>query len=120
MPSKPTVLLESLLLATPTLILWLWSVIVPARVAILCPKECQCDTGGYYVECDGTSLNPVPLIHPTDVRTLWLTEKNITLLERDSFVSPGFVLLQPEISFSSSYATRLCELFPICTSLTWL
>ena len=87
MPSRLTVVLVSLLLATPALILWLWLVIVPARVAILCPEECHCDTGGYFVECVGTSLNPIPLIHLTDVRVLWLLRNKIIFLETDSFVS---------------------------------
>ena len=43
MPSRLTVVLVSLLLATSTVIIWLWLVIVPARVAILGPEECRCD-----------------------------------------------------------------------------
>ena len=87
MPSRLTVLLVSLLLATPVLIFWLWLVIVPARVAELCPEECWCDTAGYYVECVGTSLNAVPLIYLTNVRYLSLERNNITLLHKDCFVS---------------------------------
>jgi Leucine-rich repeat (LRR) protein len=62
-------------------------VIVPARVAILCPEGCNCDKGGHLVSCSGASLNPLPLIHLTDIRILRLDENNITLLEKDSFVS---------------------------------
>ena len=87
MPSNLTVLLVSLLLATPAVVFWLWLVILPARVAILCPEECECDRGGYVVDCDGTSLTAVPLIHLTAIRVLWLFENQITLLEKDSFVS---------------------------------
>jgi hypothetical protein len=87
MPSRLTVVLASLLLATPAVSFWLWLVIVPARVSILCPDECNCDIGGYNVSCSGPSLNPLPLIHLTDVRILILDENNITLLEKDSFVS---------------------------------
>ena len=87
MPSRLTVVLVSLLLATPVLIFWLWLVILPASVAVLCPKECKCDAGGYYVKCNGTSLNPVPLIHLTDVRVLRISYIEITVLEKDSFVS---------------------------------
>ena len=87
MPSRLTAVLVSLLLAAPGLIFWLWLVIVAARVAEICPEECRCDTGGYYVFCSETSLNPIPLLHLPDVRALWLSENNITLLKKDSFVS---------------------------------
>ena len=87
MPSRLTVVLVSLLLATPAVAFWLWLVIVPARVAELCPEGCRCDTGGYNVVCSGPSLNPLPLTHVTDVQVLWLMENNIKLLEKDSFVS---------------------------------
>jgi len=87
MPSRLTAVLLSLLLATPVVLFWLWLVILSARVAIECPKECRCDTGGYAIFCSGASINPIPLIHLTDVRALWLSENNITLLKKDSFVS---------------------------------
>jgi len=87
MPSRLTVVLVSLLLALPVVIFWLWLVILPARVAILCPVGCRCDIGGYNVVCDNTSLSAVPLIHLTDVRELWFIDNNITLLQKDSFVS---------------------------------
>jgi hypothetical protein len=87
MPSSLTLVLVSLLLATPAFILWLWLVIVPARVAILCPDECTCDTAGYHVYCYGTSLTAVPLIHLTGIRKLWLFGNKITWLKKDSFVS---------------------------------
>jgi len=87
MPSRLTVVLVSLLLALPVVIFWLWLVILPARVAILCPEGCRCDIGGYNVICDDTSLTAVPLIHLTDVRELWFIDNNITLLQKDSFVS---------------------------------
>ena len=87
MPSRLTVVLLSLLLATPAVVFWLWLVIVPAKVEILCPEGCRCDTGGYFVECDGTSLKSVPLIHLTDVRVLGLFSNEITSLENDSFFS---------------------------------
>ena len=60
---------------------------MPARVAIICPEECRCDTGGYFVYCDGASLNPAPLIHLTAVQVLYLRQHKIPLLEKDSFVS---------------------------------
>ena len=87
MPSTVTVVLVSLLLGTPLMVFWLWLVIVPARVAILCPEECRCDTGGYFVYCVGASLNPAPLIHLTAVQVLYLSENKIPLLQKDSFVS---------------------------------
>ena len=86
MPPRLTVVLVSLLLTSPVVIFWLWLVILPARVAKLCPEKCRCDPGGYNVKCDGTSLNRVPLIHLTSVRDIDLKENNITFLERDSFV----------------------------------
>ena len=87
MPSRLTVVLVSLLLALPVVIFWLWLVIVPARVATLCPGGCRCDIGGYDVDCDNTSITSVPIIHLTDVRLLSISENNILVFERDSFVS---------------------------------
>jgi len=87
MPSRLTVVLVSLLLALPVVIFWLWLVILPASVAILCPEGCRCDREGYNVICDDTTLNDVPLIHLPDVRELWFIEDNITLLQKDNFVS---------------------------------
>jgi Leucine-rich repeat (LRR) protein len=66
---------------------WLFLVIVPARVATLCPEGGTCDTGGYDVDCDDASLTAFPLIHLTDVRELWLNFNEIMLLEKYSFVS---------------------------------
>jgi hypothetical protein len=87
MPSRLTVVLVSLLLATPAVAFWLWLVILPARVAKLCPEGCTCDIGGYYVICEFLSSNPVPLIHSTNVRVLRLNYNEINLFERDRFVS---------------------------------
>jgi len=87
MPSRLTLVSVSLLLAAPAVAFWLWLVIVPARVAILCPEGCLCDPGGYYVQCSRNSLTAIPITHLTDVRVLWLPRNNITLLEKNSFVS---------------------------------
>ena len=84
MPSRLTVVLVSLLLGTAVLILCLWLVMVPAK---LCPEECLCDPEGQHVKCSGTSLNTVPLIHLPDVRILRLSYSEITVLEKNSFVS---------------------------------
>jgi hypothetical protein len=62
MSSRMTVVVVTLLLATLAVIFWLWLVIVPARVAILCPEDCRCDPGGYVI-CDDPSLISVSLIH---------------------------------------------------------
>ena len=78
MPSRLTVVSVSLLLATPAVIFWLWLMILPARVAMLCPEECRCETEGYYVNCSGSVLKSIPLIHPTDVRMLVIDGNNIT------------------------------------------
>jgi len=87
MPSRLTVVLVSLLLATPALISWLWLVILPARVAKQCPKECRCNAGGYNVDCSRSSLKEIPLTLPTQVRGLVLDNNSVTVLENDSFVS---------------------------------
>jgi hypothetical protein len=87
MPSRLTVVLVSLLVTTPVVMFWLFLVIVPARVATLCPEGCTCDTGGYDVDCDDASLTAVPLIHHKNVRELWLTFNEIIFLENDRFVS---------------------------------
>jgi len=79
--------LVSLLLATAAFSFWLWLVILPVKVTILCPEECTCDTAGYSIRSSSNSLIAVPSIHLTDVRELWLSNNNITLLEKDSFVS---------------------------------
>ena len=86
MPSRLTLVLVSLLLATPAVSFWLWLVIVPARVAVLCPEGCTCDIGGYKVVCSGSSSNPVNLIHLTNVQQLVLFDNKIGLLQKDSFV----------------------------------
>jgi len=87
MPSRLTVVLVSLLLALPVVIFWLWLVILPARVAKLCPEGCRCDIGGYDVDCDNSSITSVPIINLRDVRLLSISENNMSFFERDSFVS---------------------------------
>jgi hypothetical protein len=62
-------------------------VILPARVAILCPEECRCETGGYYVVCDETPITAVPIIQLPDVRGICLYYNKISLLHNNSFVS---------------------------------
>jgi Leucine-rich repeat (LRR) protein len=61
--------------------------ILPARVAILCPEGCTCDRGGNFVQCSGISSTAVPLFQLTIVRDLSLSYYEITLLKKDSFVS---------------------------------
>ena len=94
MPSRLTVVLVSLLLVTPAVIFWFWLVVLPARVAILCPEECTCDPEEYHVMCYNTSLTTVPLICLTDIRVPGLHHNNITLFERDSFVPRGLTELE--------------------------
>jgi hypothetical protein len=62
MPSNLTVVLVSLLLVTPIVMFWLWLVIEGARIAILCPEECEFDPARYEVSCHGSSITTVPLI----------------------------------------------------------
>jgi hypothetical protein len=87
MPSRLAVVLVSLLLAIPTVAFWLYLIIVKARVAMMCPEECQCGAVGYEVTCYGLSKTTLPLIRLTDLRVFWLADYNRTLIERDSFVS---------------------------------
>jgi len=87
MPSRLTVVLVSLLLATPVVAFWLRLVILPARVAIQCPEGCRCDPTGYFVECSNRSLTADPFIHATDARVLRISFNEITLLKKNSFVS---------------------------------
>jgi Leucine-rich repeat (LRR) protein len=86
MPSRLTVVLVSLLLALPVVIFWLWLVIVPATVAILCPEGCRCHREGYRVICHESSLKDINLIHLRVFREILLFDYNITLLKKDSFV----------------------------------
>jgi Leucine-rich repeat (LRR) protein len=87
MTSRLSVVLVSLLLATPAVIFWCWLVILPVRVKIICQEECMCDSEGYNVHCSGSSLNNIPLLLPTDLRKLLLVRTNITALVKDSFTS---------------------------------
>jgi hypothetical protein len=66
-------------------IFWLWLVIV--RAAILCPEGCQCNAAHQKVSCYGPLITTVPLIRLTDLRQFVLSEYNLRLVERDSFVS---------------------------------
>jgi len=54
---------------------------------MLCPEEYLCETVGRNVQCDGTSLTAVPLIHLTTVRGFWFSENKVKVLVKDSFVS---------------------------------
>jgi hypothetical protein len=120
MPSRLTVVLVLLLLATPAVAFWLWLVVVPARMAKLCPEECWCDPGGYYVDCTSSSLNSIPLIFPTNVRELIFDGNSITSLEKGGFISRGLTELE-------KLTVRRCELrkiefgaFSGLTELTFL
>jgi len=108
MPSKRTVVLLSLLLATPVFIFCLWLLIVPARVAEPCPKECKCGTEGVEIFCYNSSLTAIPLIRFPNVRNLRLHNSNITLLEKDSFLPRG--LSQLGILFIDNCGLRTIEL----------
>jgi hypothetical protein len=55
-----TVVLLSLLLATPAVIIWLCLVKVPVRVAVLCREGCECDRAGCEAFCENTSFTAVP------------------------------------------------------------
>jgi len=87
MPSRVTMVLVSLLVATPAVIYWLWLVILPARVDTLCPKECWCHHLGTFVTCSLSSS--IPLVFPTNARGLFLINGNVTSLKKDTFDSRG-------------------------------
>ena len=63
-------------------------------MAVQCPEECQCDTGGYYVKCHRPSLTVVPSISLTGVQVLYIIDNNITLFDRGIFVSSGLTDLE--------------------------
>jgi len=92
--TTPTVVLVSLLLATPVVISWLWLVIVPFSVVKFCPEECWCDIGGYFVDCSNKSLHNIPSIYLTHVQELVFKDNNITSLKKDSFISKGLTELR--------------------------
>jgi hypothetical protein len=87
-------------MAAPAAIFWLCLVIFSAKEAMLCPEDCRCDAGGYYVDCSSASLKGIPLTLPSGVRTLLLANNSIKVLENDSFVSRGLAeLLKLEADF---------------------
>ena len=94
MPSRVTVVLVSLLLATPSVLFWFWLVILPARVALLCPEECRCEKEGNIVNCSDAELKNIPSILPKHARGLVLDGNGIRFIENDSFVSRGVVQLE--------------------------
>jgi Leucine-rich repeat (LRR) protein len=89
MPSRLTVVLVSLLLATPVIIFWLWLVILPTSVEIQCPEECRCEGDGYYVNCSVSGLDSIPSILPKHMRKFVVDGNNITLFAKDYFFSKG-------------------------------
>jgi hypothetical protein len=93
MPSRLTVVLVSLLLTAPAVISWLWLVILPTRLDVVCPEECKCETEGYFVYCSYSALNSIPSNLPTHVRLLELSGNSITYFENGTFVSRGLVEL---------------------------
>ena len=94
MSSRLTVMLVSLLLATPALIFWLWLMIQPTREAIQCPEKCRCEWDRYLVDCTKSSLNNIPSVLPTHVRELVLEGNRITSFQKDSFFSRGLIQLK--------------------------
>jgi len=107
MSSRLTVVLVSLLLATPAGMFWLWLIILTARLAILCPEGCWCNPVGCYVDCYISSLNSISLILPTDIRWLVLDGNCITSLEKDVFVSRG--LTELEVLRANKYEIKAIE-----------
>jgi netrin-G3 ligand len=94
MVSRLTVVLVSLLLATPAVILCLWLIIHTQSVVIQCPEECRCNADGIYVNCSYLGLKIIPSIVPTQVQILLLNRNDIPYLENDSFVYRGLVELE--------------------------
>jgi hypothetical protein len=118
MPSRLTVVLLSLLLALPVVIFWLWLVIVPARVAILCPEGCRCDIDGIIIKCVNTPINEVLLNNLAVYRDISLFDYNITLLKKDSFVSRTELVIL-DIN-GCGRRTRELGAFNGLTNLMWL
>ena len=85
MTSRLTVVVVSLLLATPAAIFWLWLVTQAARVEQLCPEQCWCYPLGTVVTCSLSSS--IPLTFPTNVQGLVLENGSLTSLEKDTFDS---------------------------------
>jgi len=83
MPSRLTVVLVSLLLATAVLIFW-FSLVIDPEVSY--PEECFFIAEEEII-CYGPSLTAVPLLPHTDLRILTLKHNNISSLDSDSFVS---------------------------------
>jgi len=94
MPSRMTVVLVSLLVATPVTIFWLWLMILPTSVTILCPEECRCKVEGYFVNCSSSRLYGIPSILPKYIRRLTLDYNKIPFFAKDNFVSKGLVELE--------------------------
>jgi len=94
MPSRRTVVLVSLLMATPVIIFWLWLVILPPSVAILCPEKCRCTEQGLSVNCSRSGLNSIPSILPKHILVLSLDGNNIPFFAKDNFLSKGLVHLE--------------------------
>ena len=120
MPSKRTMVLLSLLLATAVFIFWLCLLIVPARVAEPCPEECHCLTGGIQITCSAPSLTTIPLIRFPNVRKLDISYSKITLLEKDSFFSRGLTQLEELIINNCGLRTIELGAFNGLTELTTL
>jgi Leucine-rich repeat (LRR) protein len=112
----------------PAVTFWLWLVILPARVAILCPEEYRCDLGRYHVTFVKPSSTTVPLIRLRYMRLLGLYTNNITLFETDCFVSKGLTEVEKLIvewcelrkteSGAFSGLTKLTKLTLQCNELS--
>jgi Leucine-rich repeat (LRR) protein len=86
--------LVSLLVASPALIFWIWLVVLPTRVTLLCPERCWCSAGGLKIDCTNSSLDNIPVILHKDVRSLTLDYNNLTYLKKDAFLSSALAQLE--------------------------
>jgi hypothetical protein len=94
MASKLTVVLVSLLVASPAVIFWFWLVFQQTRAVTLCPEGCVCSYMGLDVDCSHSSLKSIPSSLPTHAHELLIDDNNITYFENDSFASRGVVELR--------------------------
>ncbi|XP_021939816.1 chondroadherin-like, partial [Zootermopsis nevadensis] len=94
MLSRVTVLLLMLLMTSPVLIFWAWLLILPTRVAFLCPEGCWCDPEGNTIDCFNSSLNNIPKISLKNVRELEFRHINLTYLRKDSFLASRMTQLE--------------------------
>jgi hypothetical protein len=80
MASRLTVVLVSLLMASPAVIFWFWLVFQQTRAVTLCPEGSRCSEVGLNVDCSDSSLKSIPSILHTNVQALAIDGTKIKYL----------------------------------------